>query len=233
MLAHDRPLVHGRGALGSPHGHTPSFAANTGPREVTSSAAPREHGPAGGREGEVYRPSYAARALVWVRWTRGAPWFGCCSRGAAQLEARRGEHLHYAQPRVLVGPTSRRGRGCILLVIPRAWVYNPPYLPFRARGTVRDSATHLRLAPRAQHVQPLKVPVCKPVHVKHLAVACSDGMGLLGLALALRARADIEVCAVEENAAARQGGSADGMARSWRSRRCSGRSLGVTMEEDG
>ena len=120
MLAHDRPLVHGRGALGSPHGHAPSFAANTGPREVTSSAAPREHAPAGGREGEVYRPSYAARALVWVRWTRGAPWFGCCSRGAAQLEARRGEHLHYAQPRVLVGPTSRRGRGCILLVIPRA-----------------------------------------------------------------------------------------------------------------
>ena len=120
MLAHDRPLVHGRGALGSPHGHTPSFAANTGPREVTSSAAPREHAPAGGREGEVYRPSYAARALVWVRWTRGAPWFGRCSRGAAQLEARRAEHLHYAQPRVLVGPPSRRGRGCILLVIPRA-----------------------------------------------------------------------------------------------------------------
>ena len=119
MLAHDRPLVHGRGALGSPHGHTPSFAANTGPREVTSSAAPREHAPAGGREGEVYRPSYAARALVWVRWTRGAPWFGRCSRGAAQLEARRGERLHYAQPRVLVGPPSRRGRGCILLVIPR------------------------------------------------------------------------------------------------------------------
>ena len=96
MLAHDRPLVHGRGALGSPHGHTPSFAANTGPREVTSSAAPREHAPAGGREGEVYRPSYAARALVWVWWTRGAPWFGRCSRGAAQLEARRGERLDYA-----------------------------------------------------------------------------------------------------------------------------------------
>ena len=121
MLAHDRPLVHGCGALGSPHGHTPSFAANTGPREVTSSAAPREHAPAGGREGEVYRPSYAARALVWVRWARGAPWFGRCSRGAAQLEARRGEHLEYAQPRVLDGPPSRRGRGCILLVIPRAW----------------------------------------------------------------------------------------------------------------
>ena len=81
---------------------------------------------------------------------------------------------------------------------------------------VAPCATHLRLAPRAQHVQPLKVPVCKPVHVKYLALACSDGMGLLGLALALRARADIEVCAVEENAAARQGGSADGMARSWR-----------------
>ena len=120
MLAHDRPLVHGRGALGSPHGHTPSFAANTGPREVTSSAAPSEHAPAGGREGEVHRPSYAARALVWVRWTRGAPWFGRCSRGAAQLEASRAEHLDYAQPRVLVGPPSRRGRGCILLVIPRA-----------------------------------------------------------------------------------------------------------------
>ena len=53
---------------------------------------------------------------------------------------------------------------------------------------------------------------------KYLAVACSDGM-LLGLALALRTRADIEVWAVEENAALRQGSSADGMARSWRSRR--------------
>ena len=98
---------------------------------------------------------------------------------------------------------------------------------------VAPCATHLRLAPRAQHVQPLMLHVCKPVHVQCLAVACSDGMGLLGLALALSARADIEVCAVEENAPARQGGSADGMARSWRSRRCSGRSLGVTMEEHG
>ena len=44
---------------------------------------------------------------------------------------------------------------------------------------VAPCATHLRLA---QHVQPLKVPVCKPVHVEYLAVACSDGM--LGLALA-------------------------------------------------
>ena len=109
MLAHDRPLVHGRGALGSPHGHTPSFAANTGPREETSPAAPREHAPAGGREGEVCRPSYAARALVWVRWTRGAPWFGHCSRGAAQLEARRAEHLHYAQPRVSAATEAPQG----------------------------------------------------------------------------------------------------------------------------
>ena len=111
MLAHDRPLVHGRGALGSPHGHTPSFAANTGPREETSSAAPREDAPAGGREGEVYRPSYAARALVWVRWARGAPWFGRCSRGAAQLEARRGEHLHYAQPRVTAATEGEAPQG--------------------------------------------------------------------------------------------------------------------------
>ena len=113
MLAHDRPLVHGRGALGSPHGHTPSFAANLGPCEETSSTAPREHAPAGGREGEVYRPSYAARALVWARWARGAPWFGRCSRGAAQLEARRGEHLDYAQPSVTVQLRlrPRRGRG--------------------------------------------------------------------------------------------------------------------------
>ena len=109
MLAHDRPLVHGCGALGSPHGHTPSFAANTGPREVTSSAAPREHAPAGGREGEVHRPSYAARALVWVRWTRGAPWFGRCSRGAAQLEARHGERVHYAQPRVTAATEAPQG----------------------------------------------------------------------------------------------------------------------------
>ena len=75
------------------------------------------------------------------------------------------------------------------------------------------------VAPRAQHVQPLKVPVCKPVHVEYLAIACSDGVGLLGLALALRARADIEVCAVDEDAASGQRGSADGMVRSWRSRR--------------
>ena len=111
MLAHDRPLVHGRGALGSPHGHTPSFAANTGPREVTSSAAPREHAPAGGREGEVHRPSYAARALVWVRWTRGAPWFGRCSRGAAQLEARRCEHVDYARPSVTAATEDPQGTG--------------------------------------------------------------------------------------------------------------------------
>ena len=109
MLAHDRPLVHGRGALGSPHGHTPSFAANTGPREETSSAAPREHAPAGGREGEVYRPSYAARALVWVRWTRGAPWFGRCSRGAAQLEASRAERLEHARPSVSAATEAPQG----------------------------------------------------------------------------------------------------------------------------
>ena len=43
--------------------------------------------------------------------------------------------------------------------------------------------------------------MCKSVHVEYLAIACSDGVGLLGLALALRARADIEVCAVDEDAA--------------------------------
>ena len=75
--------------------------------------------------------------------------------------------------------------------------------------------------------------MCKPVHVKHLAVACSDGMGLLGLALALRARADIEVCAADEDAASQQGSSTDGQARSWLARRCSGRSMSSIMEEDG
>ena len=123
MLAHDRPLVHGRGALGSPHGHAPSFAANTGPREVTSSAAPREHAPAGGREGEVYRPSYAARALVWELGAvdaRRADRFGSAAVAAEvpELEARRGERVHYPRPRVLVGPPYPEGRGCILLVIP-------------------------------------------------------------------------------------------------------------------
>ena len=98
---------------------------------------------------------------------------------------------------------------------------------------VAPCTAHLCPTPCAQHVQPLNVPVREPVHVQYWAVAWSDRVGLLGLALALRARSDIEVCAVEENAPARQGGSADGMARSWRSRRCSGRSTGVTMEEDG
>ena len=69
------------------------------------------YAPAGGREGEVYRPSYAARALVWVRWTRGAPWFGRCSRGAAQLEARPVSVWTRLDPALQLRLRTRRGRG--------------------------------------------------------------------------------------------------------------------------
>ena len=40
-------------------------------------------------------------------------------------------------------------------------------------------------------------------------------------------------CAAAEDAASRQGSSADGEARSWLARRCPGRSSSSTMEEDG
>ena len=63
------------------------------------------------------------------------------------------------------------------------------------------------------------MPVREPVHVQYWAVAWSDRVGLLGLALALRARADIEVCAADEDAASQQGSSTDGQARSWLARR--------------
>ncbi len=98
---------------------------------------------------------------------------------------------------------------------------------------VAPCTAHLCPTPCAQHVQPLNVPVREPVHVQYWAVAWSDRVGLLGLALALRARADIEVCAVGEDAASRQGSSTDGQARSWLARRCSGRSMSSIMEEDG
>ena len=56
---------------------------------------------------------------------------------------------------------------------------------------VAPCTAHLCPTPCAQHVQPLNVPVREPVHVQYWAVAWSDRVGLLGLALALRARADI------------------------------------------
>ena len=109
-------------------------------------------------------------------------------------------------------------------------VQYPPDFPF---APVAPCTAHLCPTPCAQHVQPLNVPVREPVHVQYWAVAWSDRVGLLGLALALRARADIEVCAVGEDAASRQGSSTDGQARSWLARRCSGRSMSSIMEEDG
>ena len=84
---------------------------------------------------------------------------------------------------------------------------------------VAPCTAHLCPTPCAQHVQPLNVPVREPVHVQYWAVAWSDRVGLLGLALALRARADIEVCAAGEDAASQQGSSTDGQARSWLARR--------------
>ena len=84
---------------------------------------------------------------------------------------------------------------------------------------VAPCTAHLCPTPCAQHVQPLNVPVREPVHVQYWAVAWSDRVGLFGLALALRARADIEVCAADEDAASQQGSSTHGQARSWLARR--------------
>ena len=49
---------------------------------------------------------------------------------------------------------------------------------------VAPCTAHLCPTPCAQHVQPLNVPVREPVHVQYWAVAWSDRVGLLGLALA-------------------------------------------------
>ena len=63
VLAHDRPLVRGCGALGPPHGHTPSLQRIPDP--VKRLLPPRHvsmHLPVGVKTKiEVYRPSYAAR----------------------------------------------------------------------------------------------------------------------------------------------------------------------------
>ena len=98
---------------------------------------------------------------------------------------------------------------------------------------VAPCTAHLCPTPCAQHVQPLNVPVRELLHVGYWASAWVDRVGLLSRAPALRGRADIEICAAAEDAASRQGSSADGEARSWLARRWSGRSSSSTMKEDG
>ena len=81
---------------------------------------------------------------------------------------------------------------------------------------------HLCPTPGANPVQPLDVPVREPLHIGYRASVWADWLGLFAHALALRAQADIEVCAAGEDAAAQQGSSTDGVARSWLARRHSG-----------
>ena len=53
------------------------------------------------------------------------------------------------------------------------------------------------------------MPAREPLHVGYWASAWADRVGLLARAPALRARADIEVCAAAEDAASQQGSSAE------------------------
>ena len=84
---------------------------------------------------------------------------------------------------------------------------------------VAPCGDHLCPTPCANPVQPLDVPVREPLHIGYRASVWADWLGLFAHALALRAQADIEVCAAGEDAAAQQGSSTDGVARSWLARR--------------
>ena len=84
-----------------------------------------------------------------------------------------------------------------------------------------------------QHVQPLDVPVCELLQVGSRGGSWADRVGLFARAPSLHVRADIEVCVAGEDAASPQGSSTDGVARSWRARRCFRRFRTSTMEEGG
>ena len=88
-------------------------------------------------------------------------------------------------------------------------------------------------APKVQHVQPLDVPVCELLQVGSRGGSWADRVGLFARAPSLHVRADIEVCVAGEDAASPQGSSTDGVARSWRARRCFRRFRTSTMEEGG
>ena len=68
-------------------------------------------------------------------------------------------------------------------------VYNPPYLPFRARGTMRDPPAPGATCAARSTSQGACVQACACETLG--CCMCSDGTGLLGLALALHARASV------------------------------------------
>ena len=63
------------------------------------------------------------------------------------------------------------------------------------------------------------VPVCTPLHVGYWGGGRANWVDLFAHALALCARADIDVCAAGACAASWQGCSTDDVARSWLARR--------------
>ena len=124
-----------------------------------------------------------------------------------------------------------RGTPACLWVVPR---YVPAWVAAGSIAATRNlmaAAASANCAVLVRHA--CDVPVRASLHVGYWAGGWVDREDLFAHAIALRARADIEVCAADEDAASRQGSSTDGQARSWLARRCSGRSMSSIMEEDG
>ena len=124
-----------------------------------------------------------------------------------------------------------RGTPACLWVVPR---YVPAWVAAGSMAATRNlmaAAASANCAVLVRHA--CDVPVRASLHVGYRAGGWVDREDLFAHAIALRARADIEVCAADEDAASRQGSSTDGQARSWLARRWSGRSSSSTMKEDG
>ena len=110
-----------------------------------------------------------------------------------------------------------RGISACLWVVPRcmpAWVAAGS---MAATRNLMAAAASANCAVLVRHA--CDVPVRASLHVGYWAGGWADREDLFAHAIALRARADIEVCAADEDAASRQGSSTDGQARSWLARR--------------
>ena len=100
-------------------------------------------------------------------------------------------------------------------------------------GCTSQTVVSVQSAEGAARSQPLDVPVCELLQVGSRGGSWADRVGLFARAPSLHVRADIEVCVAGEDAASPQGSSTDGVARSWRARRCFRRFRTSTMEEGG
>ena len=129
--------------------------------------------------------------------------------------------------RLLRRRRSRRGLLAACWPLPQhpacLWVV-PRYVPaWVAAGSIAATRNLMAAAASANCAVLVRhacdVPVRASLHVGYWAGGWADREDLFAHAMALRARADIEVCAADEDAASRQGSSTDGQARSWLARR--------------